>query len=53
MKSNSNSEKPSFFDWIDDYMNTFDCDFDTAAREYHYYFYPETYNAEDYDCEEY
>lgn len=36
------------FDWIEDFMEMFGCDWDTAAREYHYYMHPETYNAEDY-----
>lgn len=37
------------FEWIAKYMEQFKCDFDTAAREYHLYKHPETYNADDYD----
>lgn len=39
------------FDWIENYMEMFGCDWDTAAREYHFQHSPETYDAADYDCE--
>lgn len=37
------------FDWIEEFMEMFGCDWDTAAREYHYMMHPETCNAEDYE----
>ena len=37
------------FDWIEEYMERFGCDWETAAREYHAQFHPETYDPEDYD----
>ena len=39
----------SMFDWIEEFMEMFGCDWDTAAREYYYTMHPETYNAEDYE----
>lgn len=39
------------FEWIENFMAETGCDWDTAAREYHYYTHPETYNADDYDME--
>ena len=42
-------EVNTMFEWIEEYMERFDCDWDTAAREYHAQFHPETYDPEDYD----
>lgn len=39
------------FAWIEEFMEATGCDWDTAAREYHYQTNPETYTADDYDLE--
>lgn len=38
------------FEWIEQFMQDFDCDFETAAREYDYQHNP-NYSADDYDCD--
>jgi len=55
MKTENKKENqiPNFFEWCADYAETFGCSIETAYREYHYQFYPETYNPEDYDCDIY
>jgi len=35
-------------EWIEDYMDNFGCDWETAAREYHAMFNPD-YDPDDYD----
>ena len=39
------------FDWIEEFIEMFGCDWDTAVREYHYYMNPEIYDAKDYEEE--
>ena len=36
------------FEWIENYMEMFDCDWETAARMYDYEHNPD-YNPDDYD----
>lgn len=36
------------FEWIENFMEAFGCDWDTVAREYDYYHNPD-YSADDYD----
>ena len=38
------------FEWIENYMEMYGCDWDTAAREYDYFHNPD-YDAADYDEE--
>lgn len=37
------------FEWIENFMEVFGCDWDTAAREYDALHNP-NYSADDYDC---
>lgn len=45
------------FDWIEEFIEIFGCDWETAAREYHIHMtillwaHPESYDADDYDAE--
>lgn len=39
------------FAWIESYMEATGCDWETAAREYHFQHHPETYCADEYDAE--
>ena len=50
-KMQNQNRIPNFFEWCDEYATTFGCDIETAQREYYYQFYPENYNAEDYEEE--
>jgi len=46
-------EKPDFLQWVEEYMDNYDCGFDVAAREYNALFNP-SYDPEDYeDYEDY
>ena len=38
------------FEWIEEFMETFGVDYETAAREYDATHNPD-YDADDYDCE--
>ena len=37
------------FEWIEEFMETFGCNWETAAREYDC-LVNDNYNADDYDC---
>ena len=42
-------QKPNFFEWVEECMELYGCDFDIAAREYDALFNPD-YNPDDYDA---
>lgn len=42
-------QKPNFFEWVEECMELYDCDYETACREYHALF-DLNYNSDDYDA---